>query len=137
MNIKDIKVRTVNLDELIKYLSIKLPEKQELAIDKFAVFEDKFVIDSDCCFSHVEHYHIDNEIKSYIEISCRVKKFNDDKSYSIRMDRADFTKLISLENFISISHDVDLIEFIRYNYNPRITSNQNLLLDYIKQSYSK
>lgn len=134
MKIQDIKVKTVSIENLEKFLAIELPENQKLIIDKFAVFEDKFVIDIDCCFWQLQNSHFNNKIQTVIDIECRIKKFKEDGSYSIRMDRADFVKTISLEDYISISEEVNLIDFIRFNYNPRISGNQSLLMEYILES---
>jgi len=136
MKIQDIKVKKVSKEKLEQFLAIELPENQKLSVDSFAVFEDKFGIDIDCCFWELQSGHFNNKIQTVIDIECRIKKYKEDGTYSLRMDKADFVKTISLEDFISISEEVNLVDFIRFDYNPRISSNQNLLMKYIKQSYA-
>lgn len=136
MKIQDIKVKTVSKEKLEDFLGIELPVNQKLSIDNFAVFEDKFEIDTDCCFSELQKGHFNNKIQVVIDIPCRIKKFKEDGSYYIRVDKADFVKTISLEDYISISQEVNLVDFIRFNYNPRISQNQNLLMKWIRESYA-
>lgn len=132
MKIEDIKVRTVSREKLEKFLNVELPENQKLSIDKIAVYKDKFGIDTDCCFWKLNNAHFDNKIQVVIDIECRIWKCKDDGSRTIRMDQPDFIKHISLKDFISISNEVNLKDFIRFNYNPRITQNQNLLMEHIR-----
>ena len=132
INIEDITVKTVDTKKLIEFLAIELNNDEELYIDRFAIFEDKFGIDTDCCFWEIEAKHIDNKIQPVIEVECRIKKIKPDGGYSMRMDKADFTKAIPLKDYFDISNEVRLIDFIRYNYNPRIEGNQRLLMKYIK-----
>jgi hypothetical protein len=134
MKIQDIKVKTVSIENLEKFLAIELPENQKLSIDNFAVFEDKFGIDTDCCFWELQAGHFNNKIQTVIDIDCRIKYFKENGSYSIRMDKPDFVKTISLEDYISISEELNLVEFIRFNYNPRIQQNQALLMKYIREA---
>jgi hypothetical protein len=47
------------------------------------------------------------------------------------MDGPDFIAVVPLEEFFKIAEDVKLIDFIRYNYNPRIQRNQVELMKYI------
>jgi hypothetical protein len=136
MNIQDLKVKTVDKEKLIDFLQISLSENEKLSIDSFAIFEDKFGIDIDCCFWEIHNEHFNNEIQPVIEIECRIKKYNKAGSYSIRMDKADFVKTISLADYFKMSSEVSLTDFIRFNYNPRIESNQRLLMKYINQSRS-
>ena len=136
MNIQSIKVKTVDTEKLIDFLGISLNENEKLSIDKFAIFEDKFQIDSDCCFSQILKYHWDNQICYMVQIECRIKKYNSKGSYSIRMDGPDLIKCISLEKYLEIAEEVNLTDFIRLDYNPRIQDNQKLLMQYIKNSYS-
>ena len=136
MNIQSIKVKTIDTEKLIEFLAISLNYNEKLSIDKFAIFENKFLIDSDCCFSEIYSAHIDNKIQQVIEIECRIKKYNNDGGYSIRMDKPDFVKIIYLEKYLELATEVDLVDFIRFDYNPRITDNQKLLMKYIRNSYS-
>jgi hypothetical protein len=134
MKIQDIKVKTVSIENLEKFLNIELPENQKLSIDKFAVFEDKFGIDADCCFWELQSGHFNNKIQTVIDIECRIKHYKENGSYTLRMDKYDFVKTISLEDYISISEEVNLVDFIRFYYNPRISQNQSLLMKYIREA---
>jgi hypothetical protein len=133
MNIQSIKVKTVDTEKLIDFLGIILPENEKLEIDRFAIFEDKFQINPDCCFSEIVNFHFENKAQPNIQISCRVKKLRPDGSFKIRMDHPDFTKLISVESYNSLATEVNLVDFIRFNYNPRIMGNQQLLMKYIRE----
>ena len=133
MNIQNIKVKTIDTEKLIDFLAISLNENEKLSIDKFAIFEDKFQIDTDCCFSKIINHHINDQLCSMIEIECRIKKYNSDGGYLIKMGEPDFIKAISLKKYLEIAEEVNLTDFIRFNYNPRITSNQKLLMKYINQ----
>lgn len=134
MNIQSIKVKTVDTEKLIDFLGIKLLENEKLQIDSFAIFEDKFQIDTDCCFSEIFKYHIKDQIYPMIQIECRIKKYNEKGNYTIRMGNPDFIKGISIEKYLSIATEVNLVDFIRFNYNPRIIGNQKLLMKYIGES---
>lgn len=136
MNIQDIKVKTVDTEKLIDFLAIILSENEKLNIDTFAIFEDKFQISPDCVFSEIQNFHLNNKVQPVIEISCRIRIYKPDGSYSIRMDQPDFVKIISVKSYLRLATEVNLVDFIRFNYNPRITSNQNLLMKYIRNSYS-
>ena len=133
MKIEDVIVKTVETQELIEFLAIKLNENEQLRIGRFAVFEDKFAIDTDCCFGKIQNQHFNDEIQPVIEIECRIKKRTKD-GCSIRMDKPDFVKTISLKDYFKLSKEVALIDFIRYNYNPRIERNQRLLMKYINNT---
>jgi len=134
MKIENIKVNVVDSEKLIKFMSIPLDENQELMIDKFAVYQDKFIISTDCCFGDIEKEYFIKQIQHVVRIDCRIKKIINDGSYTIRMDRPDFVKTISLNAFLCLSYEINLIDFIRYNYNPRISDNQKLLMKYIRDS---
>lgn len=134
MNIQDVKVKTVDREKLIDFLAITLKANEKLSIESFAVFEEKFAIDIDCMFWEIQQEHFNNIIQPVIEIDCRIKKYKEDGSYSIRTDKADFAKTISLSDYLSMANEVKLIDFIRYNYNPRIQGNQRLLMQYINKS---
>ena len=136
MKIENLIVKTVNTEKLIEFLAVQLNENEKLNIETLAVFETKFALDTDCCFCEIQNSHFDTEIQPVIDIECRIKKYNPDGSYSIRMDKADFVKTISLEDYFKMATEVKLIDFIRYNYNPRIIGNQNLLMKHIKASYA-
>lgn len=134
MKIENIKIHTIDTDKLIEFLGIELKQNEKLSIDNFGVFEDKFGIDTDCVFWRINNAYIDNIAQPSVDIECRIRTYAKDGSYTIRMDKADFVKTITLESYLSIAVEVQLIEFIRYNYNPRISSNQKLLMQYIKDS---
>lgn len=135
MNIQSIKVKTVDTEKLIDFLGIKLKDNEKLSVDRFAIFEDKFQIDSDCCFSEILKYHIKDQIYPMIQIECRIKKYNKEGNYTIRMDNPVFFKGISIQKYLSIAREVNLIDFIRFDYNLRIIDNQKLLMKYIRNSY--
>lgn len=132
MNIKDILVRKVDKEVLITFLNIQLKENEKLHVENFCIFENLFVINIDCCFSEIKNQHINDNIIQVIEIECRIKKYTKEGSYTIRMDKPDFVKVISLSDYLSISSEVKLIDFIRFNYNPRIINNQKLLMKHIE-----
>ena len=133
MKIENITVQHVKKEKLIDYLNIQLKENESLVIENFAVWSDKFGIDIYCCFWNLVSKHIDNEFVMCIDIECRIKKHDENGSATIRMDRADFVKTITLSEYLSIAEDVQLIEFIRYH--SRITQNQKLLMEYIRESH--
>ncbi len=135
MNIQDIKVKTVNTEKLIDFLGIELPENQKLSIDKLAVFEDKFQINIDCNFSKIQKYHFNKKIQPCIELEFRIKYHKPDGSFIIRTDCPDFISPILLEDYFQLATEVNLVDFIRFDYNPRIMGNQNLLMKYIRNSY--
>lgn len=136
MNIQDIKIFAVESEALEKLMAIELPENEKLSVDRFALFENKFGIDPDCCFWPLELAHLDNKIQTVVEIACRIKKYDDKGTYSIRMDKPDFIKLIPIADLLAIATTMNLVDFIRFNYNPRISSNQNLLMKHIRESYT-
>lgn len=130
MKIEEIIVKTASKDEIIKLINIQLEEDQEIYFNKIAVYRDLYDIDPDCCFSQINQHHIKGKIIPVLEIECRIKKRTPD-GYTIRMDGPDFIAVVPLEEFFKIAEDVKLIDFIRYNYNPRIQRNQVELMKYI------
>ena len=137
MKIQDIKVKVIDIEKLKAFLNVELEENQKLSIDKFAIFLYQFWIDTDCCFWEIHSGHFNNKIQPVIDIECRFKTYKPDGSYSIRIDKADFVKTISLEDSLSMATEENLIDFIRFNYNPRISGNQNLLMKYIRKYYAE
>lgn len=135
MNIQDIKVKTVDTEKLIDFLGIILSENEKLQIDRFAIFENKFQLDTDCVFSEIQNFHLNNKIQPVIEIACRIRTYKPNGSYTIRMDQPDFVKVISVKSYLRLATEVNLVDFIRFNYNPRIIQNQQLLMKYIRNSY--
>lgn len=136
MKIENVKVNTVDSDKLIEFLAIELKENQKLNIENFCVFDKYFAIDPDCCFNEISHAHLDGIIQPIIEIECRIKTYSENGSYKMRMDKPDFVKVISLSQYLKLSNEKKLTDFIRFNYNPRIQGNQNLLMKYIRQVLS-
>lgn len=132
MKIQDIKLKTVENEKLIEFLNVKLKENETLHIDKFAIYENLFEIDTDCCFAELQTQHVNDEIQPVIEIACRIKK-RTPTGYTIRMDKADFYKIISVNDYEKMATEIMLVDFIRFNYNPRIESNQRLLMKHIKE----
>lgn len=132
MKIDEIIVKTVNEQRLIDFLKIQLQENEFLVVDNFCIYEDKFGIDIDSCSWELNQEHFENEIQTVIKVECRIKTKTPTGSI-IRTDKPDFIKTISLKDYVSISTEVKLIDFIRYNYNPRIISNQQLLMKYINK----
>lgn len=137
MKIEDIVVKTIDNKDLIKFLSIELNKNEKLNIDAFAVFENKFGINISCGFWDIENAHLDSKIQPVINIECRIEKHKPDGSFTLRMDKPDFVKTITLDDYFKIATEVKLIDFIRYNYNPRIQGNQKLLMKYIEESYKE
>jgi hypothetical protein len=133
LKIEDITLRTVEKDKLYNFVDIILPENQKLHIDTFAVYKDIYALDTDCCFWDIHEHHFDGKIQPVLMIECRIKKYDSEGRYSIRIDKSDFIKPISLSDYLSISQEIKMSDFIRFNYNPRIVSNQRLFLKHIKQ----
>ena len=131
MKLEHITVQHVNTEKLIEHLNIELKENESLVIEKFAVWSDKYGIDTDCCFWEIVDKHIENVVVKCIDLECRIKKFDGDGSYRLRMDKADFVKTITLNDYLELAVDVQLVDFIRLDYNPRISTNQRLLMKYI------
>lgn len=132
MEIKNITVQYVSREKLIDFLNIKLQKDEKLVIENFAIWSDKYGIDIDCCFWELANHHINNEVKKCIEVECRIRRKTKD-GYTMRMDRADFVKTISLNDYLNLAEDMQLVDFIRFNYNPRIIGNQRLLMKHIKE----
>lgn len=134
MKIDSIKVNVVSEKDLVNFLNVKLKHKEELSVEYFALWEDKYCITPDCTFWEVTDRWYNNKSNKVIDIECRVKKYNNEGGYSIRMDKSDFVCTITLKDYLALAKEVDLIEFIRYNYNPRIQANQKLLMEYINDT---
>jgi hypothetical protein len=133
IKLEDIILRTVEKDKLYNLLDIILPENQKLHIDAFAVYKDVYVVDADCCFWDIPKQHFAGKIQPVLVIECRIKKYDSEGRYSIRMDKFDFIKIVQLSDYLSISQEIKMTDFIRFNYNPRIEGNQRLFLEYIKE----
>lgn len=133
MGIEKIVVRRVCVEKLIAFFDVQLQENERLYFDDVAVWNDTFWISTDCTFSSVVDRHYDSKIHKVIDVECRVNKYKEDGSYSMRMDKPDFVKAISLEDFKSVSDEWFLKDFIRFNYNSRIISNQKLFMEYVRE----
>lgn len=133
MNIHSIKVKVVTDKNLINFLKVKLNKNEELSIDSFALWEDKYCVTKDCTFWEVTDRWYNDKSNKVIDVECRIKKYNETGGYSIRMDKADFICSITLKDYLSISTEMLLVDFIRFNYNPRIIDNQKLLMEYINE----
>jgi hypothetical protein len=131
--IEEISIKTVDQNKLIDFLAITLNDNEELYIDKFAIYEDKWCVDTDCIFWPIQKKHIDGKIQSVLDIDCRIKKLTAERGWTLLIDMPDFVKSILLDDFIKISNEVKFIDFIRYNYNFRIRVNQSLFMKYINQ----
>ena len=68
MKIQDIKVKVIDIEKLKAFLNVELEENQKLSIDKFAIFENQFGIDTDCCFWEIHSGHFNNKIQPVIDI---------------------------------------------------------------------
>jgi len=99
MKIENVIIRTVETEKLIEFLAIELKENEKLSINKFGVFEDKFGIDTDCVFWIINNAYIDDVAQPSVDIECRIRTYAKDGSYTIRMDKADFVKTITLESY--------------------------------------
>ena len=133
MKFENITLKTVTEEKLIEFFAVELPEHEALHIPKLAIYEDKFWLDVDCCFNYLETHHVDGKLTKVIEFDCRIRKYNDQGGYSIRMDQADFVKQISLDDYLKLAHDVKFTEFVRFNYNPRIVDNQSMFMKHLKR----
>jgi len=131
MKIEQVIVQVPDIDKLIELINIPLPENQKLYIDKFAIFGTRYGIDADCMFWDLYSEYIDGVIKPVVSIGIRIKHFNKNGGYQIRMDKDDFVKNIAVDDLLKISTSQNLVDFIRFNYNPRIEGNQRLLMKYI------
>lgn len=133
MNIQDVIIRTVEVEKLEKYFNFPLRENEKIELSRFCIYKANYEIDTDCFFSEINPKLHDGKIQFVIDIPCRIKKYDADGNFSMRMDQPDFYATIPLNDYLLISTEVMLVDFIRYNYNPRIISNQNLLMKYINK----
>ncbi|MFB9055037.1 hypothetical protein ACFFVB_18295 [Formosa undariae] len=134
MGLENKVIQTVKNDKLIDFLNIKLNQNEQLMINSFAVLYGEWLIDPDSCFWPVCTRYENNEFIKYIDIECRIKKQNPDGSFRFRIDRADFIHSIKLTDYIYLSEQMMLTDYLRYNYNPRIIRNQNLLIEAINNN---
>lgn len=128
--IEDIKVRFIKSEQLEKILGIEVPINHRLNISKECVFEDAFMINTDCNFSNINTWHHNEEIQKCLIFDCSFDA-KTETGYKIGVNR--FGKMISLTQFLLLASEMPLIEFIRFNYNPRIIGNQNLLMEHINE----
>jgi len=133
MKISEIIVKTVAVEKLIENLIFPLNDKYKIDIHPFCIYKDLFEIDTDCCFYELTSKLHDGKIQKVIEIAARIKKYKEDGSFTLRMDQPDFYISFPIDKYLELATDVKLVDFIRYNYNPRIMDNQNLLMRYIRK----
>jgi hypothetical protein len=141
MKITDVKVRVLNLDKLINESGYKIPDCQ-LLLPNVALYENLFLIDTDACFSLIEKYIVNQDGGFYftqaIELNCRIEKIGSTDSNGVTKSsissKDDFNWILLIEDIEEFLIEKPLVDFIRYNYNPRIISNQNLLMEYINKS---
>lgn len=132
MKIEDVKVFQLDKDKLTEKIKINsLKEQDELRIESIAIFSHHFDIDTDCCFSRLNNQLIDSEIKTVINIPCRVVTKNENGGMSFSA-MPNFYITLTIAEFKEVANEVFLTDFIRFNYNPRIKKNQEMLLEYIK-----
>ncbi len=128
-SLEHIKVRVPNIEKLKELFAIQVPDNQRLNIRKECLYADAFLINTDCMFSEVTKFYHKNNIQKCIILECSFDTKNSDDAWQIGTTR--FGHIITFNEFLVHSELVPITEFIRYNYNPRIISNQNLLLEYI------
>lgn len=129
MNFEDIQVRVVDTEKLIELFGISVPENQRLKIQKECVFEDHFMICTDCMFSEIKQYHHKGKIQKCLLFECSFDTKTSENGWKIGTTR--FGKFMTYDEFLANSKLMPITDFIRHNYNPRIIENQNLLLEYI------
>ena len=138
MELSQIMVDHVKPEKLSTYLSIDLPENQELTICNFAVMDSHFIIETDACFSEIGYpYHYEGKIQPVIEIVCFISHWNPDRTQCTNCINPDFIKIIPLEDYLQLSEKKKLIEFVRWDYNGRIKQNQKLLIEELNKYLSQ
>lgn len=135
LKLKDMLVQVVDEKKLVEFLAVELPKNQELYLHSFAVWNNHFEVTPDVCFSEIYCHHFNGEIQPVLEIECQIKKWNEERtSYSV--GGVDFIKVMALKDYLALSVEKKLTDYIRYNYNPRIMSNQRLFvkecIEYLK-----
>ena len=128
-SLEQIKVRVINTEKLKELFAIEVPNNQRLNIKKECLYADAFMICTDCLFSEVQQYYHKGSIQKCLLFECSFDTQTSEIGWSIGTTR--FGKFMTLNEFLIHSELIPITEFIRYNYNPRITGNQNLLLEYI------
>jgi UTP:GlnB (protein PII) uridylyltransferase len=128
MNIENIMVYEVSQKRLLKKCKITLADNEELIVNQIAIYKDEYIIDTDCCFHDTTNEVIKTEIKKTALIGFRIARHHKN-GYTLR-GAPEFYQRFFIEDLIKISKEVPLIEFIRYNYNPRIIANQKNFLSY-------
>jgi hypothetical protein len=127
-SLEKINVWVLNTQQFIELFKIKVPINQRLSIKKECLYKEDFMIDIDCLFSEVEQHYHKSKIQKTLSFNCRFDT-KSESGWLIGTER--FKKVITLKIFLEEAELLPITKFIRYNYNPRITSNQNLLLEYI------
>ena len=128
-SLEQIKVRVINTEKLKELFAIEVPNNQRLKIKKECLYENAFMICTDCLFSEVQQYYHKGKIQKCLLFECSFDTQTSQNGWSSGTTR--FGKFMTLTEFLTHSELIPLTEFIRYNYNPRIIGNQNLLLEYI------
>ncbi len=131
MDIKDVIVRKIDSKKLLSFLNIELEENQELEVSSFALYKDKIELTPDCCFGYLPKKHFKGKIQTVVDVACHIVKINKDKGIRSYPMNPSFYKAVAFDDLKLLSEKVKLIDFIRYNYNPRIIQNQNLLMKHI------
>jgi hypothetical protein len=132
MNIESISVKKVERDILKESLKIPVTDNSLLEIRNFCVYEDAFCIDNDCVFWEIENKYFEGKVQKVISIPCWLH-IVDSNGFQSTHYYSDFSADISLEAYLKMAERINLTDFIRYNYNPRIISNQRLLLKFISE----
>lgn len=128
-SLEEIKVRVVNTEKLKELFAIEVPNNKRLNIKKECLYADAFMVNTDCLFSEVQQYYHKGNIQKCLLLECSFDTKTSETGWSI--GTTIFGKLMTLNEFLTYSELIPITEFIRYNYNPRIIGNQNLLLEYI------
>jgi len=127
--LENVKVRVIDTEKLKEIFAINVPDNQRLVIRRECVFADCFMIKTDCQFSEIQLYHHKENIQKCLLFECSFDTKTSENGWGIGTTR--FGKFMTFNDFLHYSKLIPITEFIRYNYNPRIIGNQNLLLEYI------
>ena len=128
MKLEEIKIRVIDTEKLKELFNINVPSNKRLNIKKECVYEDTFMIDTDCIFSEVNQFYHKGIIKKCLLFEC---SFDTKTDTGWNLSTIRFGKFMTLKEFLIHSELMPLKDFIRYNYNPRIIGNQKLLISYI------
>lgn len=132
MDIEDEMVMEVDKEKLKALLDVKVTEWQELDCRTFAIWEDKICVDPDCVFWDTEKKLISGKVLTVVEVACRFIEIDPQTKSKSFNTVPDFSADVEVETLKGISKEVRLVDFIRFNYNPRIMGNQKLLMKHIR-----